>query len=330
VINPSPPLSVKLLELRMAQLGAELFTGGDLPAEEFNRCEVANRGEAIDDAFRRLAGWGGGPAAGVLLHLSPDNERVVGGEIVTRGADAREITWEAAKVWPEADKRVTITFVLPVLENFLFTGGSMASDIIDGAETVHFLHITREGRPQQPLLNADLVARGIGAFCLRMVCTLSGDHQQGLGLKYYIMLFPASKEEMQARSDLTTRAEWPGLKLADGVLPLLPMAARRWGCPILPLLLPGQPFAAVARAPSSAALRDAIGAIMRTAGAPEVSRSGASTTAKWDKIVRNPATLVRKPTTLLWPATQPAASQQATAGMILYLNKLPDGYWIVP
>jgi len=300
----------------MAQLGAELFTGGDLPGEEFGRCEVANRGEAVDDALRRLAGWGGGPAAGILLHLSPDNERVIGGEIVTRGADAREITWEAARIWPQADKRVTVTYMLPALDNFSFTGGTLASDIVDGTEVVHFYHITREGRAQQPLLNADLATRGIGAFCLRMVCTLAmvGDAQQEVGLRYYIMLFPASKEEMQARSELTARAEWPGLKLADGTVPLLPVAAQRWGCPILPLLLPGQPFAAVARAPSSAALRAAISAVMRTAGAPEVSRSGASATAKWDKTTKNPASLTRKPTTLLWPAAQPAASQQTATG----------------
>jgi len=304
----------------MAQLEDGFFTGGDLAAEDISRCELENRGEAVDNALRRLASWEGGPAAAILLHLSPDNERVIGGEIVTRGTDAREITWEAAKIWPEADKRVTMTLVMPALDQFNFTGGSLTSELLDSTETVHFHHISREGRPPQPLLSGDLATRGVGNFCMRMVCTIAklGEGRGAVGLKYYVMLFPEGREEMRARSELVARAEWPGVKLVDGTMPLLPVAGQPWGCPVLALLLPGQPFTAVARAPSSAAMREAISALMRTASAPEVSRNGASALAKWDKIVRNPASLVRKPTSLSWPAVKPAAPPATPAGKQSY------------
>ena len=51
--------------------------------------QTGNSGEAIGDILKDF-GWGGRAAGGILLHLSPDNERVAAGSFFMRGTEERE------------------------------------------------------------------------------------------------------------------------------------------------------------------------------------------------------------------------------------------------
>jgi len=282
---------------------------------DVTRCEVTNRGEAVTDALKD-AGWKGGPVACVLLHLSPDNEKVTRGEFILRGDDKRDVQWEAHKIWPEADKRIMTTINVPPLDSFTFSDGGLTSDLLEEENVVHFHNLHREGRRPEPLLQADREDRGVGKFCLRIVGHPTKTGSDGIArVKYTVLLFPEDKDTTLVVSAHVNRAEWPGLKLVDGELPVLPAPTAPWGCPIIPIFIPGQPLEQRPRVPSSAALRAAIAAIMRRCGLPDCSRTGAKVKEKWDKIKRSQAAPPQKQPPTPWPeASTPTASQNNVTG----------------
>ena len=60
----------------MPVLGEKLFIGRDKVLEtDISNCEVQNVGDAVNNVLRDY-GWEGGPVCGVILHLSPDSERI--------------------------------------------------------------------------------------------------------------------------------------------------------------------------------------------------------------------------------------------------------------
>ena len=120
-------------------------------------------------------------------------------------------------------------------------------------------------------------------------------------MKYTFMLFPASRAELLQMSERVASGSWPGIRLGDGEMLLMPRPSENWGCPVLPLIRPGVNFSELGRAPGSAALRHAIGAIMRRCSSPESSRNAASLQAKWDEAKRNPAAFSEKEVPVTWP-----------------------------
>jgi len=240
-----------------------------------------------------------------VLTLSPDNERVAGGEFVTRGVEVKDFVWESHKLWPKADKRVVTTVTMPALDSFSFKDGGLTSDFLPDDEVVHFHNLVREGRPAEPVLEADREERGVGKFCLRLIGNVSkGSSEDGMKIKFWVMLYPEDKDVILGMSASAKKPEWPGVKLGEGEMRLLPLPTAAWGCPVVPILVPGQPFEELPRAPSSPALRSAIGAIMRYCGQPESSRTGGKTMEKWDKLAKNTGTLTAKRPAVTWPADQ--------------------------
>ena len=75
----------------MAPLDSAMFAGSnhDICETDIQNCETGNSGEAIGDILKDF-GWEGRAAGGILLHLSPDNERVAAGSFFMRGTEERE------------------------------------------------------------------------------------------------------------------------------------------------------------------------------------------------------------------------------------------------
>ena len=287
----------------MPYIDAELFRGsGSISAQDAANCEVANIGDAITTVLADN-GWNGEPAGCILLQLTADHERVAAGSFLTRGSEEKEFVLDTSKVWQDANMGVTLTVRLPELDSFIFNDGGLASDFLPDEEMVHFFHATQEGGAATPILTADLAGLGIGRFCIRLVCQLSkaSTRERGAVVRYAVMLFPAAKAELLQMSPHARSGSWPGIKLGEGELDMLPVPTKEWGCPILPLMRPATSFATLPRAPSATALRHAIAAIMRRGGAPEASRNAASLAAKWEKARKNPASFTEREPTLTWP-----------------------------
>jgi hypothetical protein len=82
---------------------------------------------------------------------------------------------------------------------------------------------------------------GITPFSLRLVAyldKLSNKHEPRI--KYNLLFFPASKEQMGEISNAVQGAAWPGFKILEGHATLFPRAPQGgWGCPIYPVLCTG-------------------------------------------------------------------------------------------
>ena len=281
----------------------------DIADSDITNFEVDNIGEAVTDALAGQ-GWNGEPVGTVLLQLSPDNERVAAGNFCARGRDEREFKIRAEKAWLDADLSVTVTIRMPELDSFSFSDGGLTSDWLQDEEVVHYFHVTQEDGTARPILTPNLEEWGIGKFCLRLVCfpAKACSRKKGVVLKYFLMMYPASKTELTQMSPHTRSGSWPGLKLGEGEMAVLPRPSAPWGCPIVALLKPAVEFAQLAKAPSAAALRHAIACIMRRCGMPDVSRGATSLTSKWERFRTAPASFTTKEVPLVWPLPERPAT----------------------
>ena len=288
----------------MPELDKALFSGGtrQVTPDDLARCEINNVGEDITNVLTSY-GWEGEPAACLLLQLTPDNERVAAGSLITRGATEKEFILDASKMWQDANMGVTLTIRMPELDSFNFSDGGLTSDFLPDEECIHFFHASKEGGAAAPILSSNLTKWGIGRFCTRLVCQPSKNSSpdSGVLLRYTYMLFPASRGELLQMSEGVRSGSWPGIKIGEGEIPLLPRPSEHWGCPVLPIVRPAIAFSVLGRAPSSSALREAVSAIMRRCASTESSRNAASLQAKWDKVKKNPATFMEKEATVTWP-----------------------------
>ena len=66
------------------------------------------------------------------------------------------------------------------------------------------------------------------------------------------------------------------MRVMDGELAVWRRPATKWGCPILPFIMPGAPFEQLARLPASDEIRHVIATIMERGAVPETGRTGAA------------------------------------------------------
>ena len=283
----------------------KLFAGADAyDPEELAKGEVSNFTSDFAIKLKAFRWDGFSKCCSVGLALSPDNRRVEKGVLLVRGNLDEKLTIEANKIWPEAKSGVGLVLKLRAGELFTFSEGDLGSDIVDQAQVEHGFYKHVEGTTPTPILDADHREEGIGGFCMRMTCVLSNNSsaKSGVILKYTIVLFPSSKEALLDQYDLAQSAAWPGLRVTDGYLPLLPRPGKNWGCPVIPFIKPGGPLEEVTTVPSPEGLRRAIACMMAKTIIAETARSGAALTTRWRLLASNPGELQVRQGELTWPA----------------------------
>jgi len=296
----------------MPPLNPVFFRDGEkVHGRDLARAEIAGFNE-VSEALARFK-WSGKLTACTVLGLSTDNKRVTGASLCLAGPlEDRDAKIEISKLWPSG--KANVTLILRDLEgsDFTFGEGGMYSDLLQDDEVGHFYSWQPEDRAPLTVLQADYETSGIKRFCIRMNCHLSksSSAEKGVFVRFKLLIFPGTKEELTAKSPLVRRGEWPGIKLSEGEIQLGPIVPVNWGCPILPLLVPGTKFALLGTAPSSDKLRRAVAGVMRKAVVPETSRTGASLQTKWDHLVRHPEASGAKAPEVTWP--EPEAPAQET------------------
>jgi len=279
------------------------FSGADdVNGDDLGRAEVRNFSTAVDTALQNSFGWAGEAIGVIGLTLSPDNTRVSSGLFITRGDTGLvEFRETCDKIWPDGPAAVTLALRVSSLNPFTFSRGGLWSDLIPSERFTHGYYDKSQGATNSPILGTP-EGRGIGEFCLRLVCqpssTSSG--RKGVVIKYTVVLYPASAEELSNSAE-SVFAGWPGLRVADGHFPLGPTPSTTWRCPIVPLLKPGTPFEEDNNAPTSDRLRFAVAAIMRKCCQPDISRTYSALFSKWDRIRINPRIILDKPPANTWP-----------------------------
>jgi hypothetical protein len=280
--------------------------GGDLPAVITDNLLVASLGHPVNAVLGRN-GWDGRTVAGVGLELSPDNSEVLRGQFYMRGhLSVENGEFQANKLWERASKDVLVTMQFPQAAEFDFTNGSLASDYLS-SEAVK-IRCSREG---QEIPESDWPKFGIKQFVMRLIAYLDKQsNKTGPKIKFTLLFFPETVDEMAKIGDEVQGPAWPGVKVLEGQADFFPMAPEKgWGCPIYPVLAPGGGNSRLAKMPSGEQLRFHIAKVMRTARLPVPCASAATLKKKWSKIEEDQEEYEERMPSVIWPeATEPAAT----------------------
>jgi len=293
---------------------------GNLTAQVIKSLIAPDLGREINAVLGKY-GWQGSKTAGVAVELAADNSSVARAQFFLRGRLSEQVgTLPAAKIWEKADKAVMLTVSFPPGDEFNFASGTLASEYLPG-EDVKAVY-SKNG---EALLPASYGAHGIGEFSLRAVAYIdkSSNAASGPKIKFTIMMFPATEEEMLERSDLAADVSWPGVKVLEGQAELAPKApADGWGCPLLPIIIPGANPAAVPVSVDGAELRFAIAKVMATARLPTPCATANSMAKKWAKLQQDPNSSEERMPSIVWP---PTARPTAQDGKRFSINKQEMG-----
>ena len=285
----------------------ELFIGGDFDGREFERGTLRNFTSDVTARLKEF-GWLGRLAGCICLTLGPDNKSVRAGFFTARGpVEEKELRVDSNKIWPAANAETFLSIKFPSADIFKFSDGGLCSDYVTSTEVQHTVYTNNEGRAPTPVLEADYEELGIGSFCVRMTCAISksSSARTGVVLKWTILLFPEEKEKILELYQGAKSPAWPGLRMTEGELHMLPRPATAWRCPLIPLILPGQVTGQSLDLPAPEDIRRAIGAIMAKGVLPETSRTGNAVTTKWRRLANNPEELVENRGKVPWPASTP-------------------------
>jgi hypothetical protein len=159
----------------MTELNNQVFFGGDddVDPDDLGKVEVNNFTIAINRILHDVFDWDGGAIGAVGLTLSVDNSRVVSGSFITRGNPCLSeyaASWD--QIWPEGPANIVLAIKIESLAIFTFNWGGLWSDLIPSEHVNHF-YCDKTAASNAPILGTP-AARGIGDFCLRMVCQVSG------------------------------------------------------------------------------------------------------------------------------------------------------------
>jgi len=298
----------------MAMLDKKLFLGeGGIDPGDAAKLGVSNNSNNVGEALK-LWGWDGKTkCSAISLSISADNKRVEKAVLLVRGELEGKMAMEANKIWEKADSTVSLVMKLDQGELFSFSEGDLASDILSQESVSHAFYAAKEGRAPAPILEADYHEWGIGNFCLRLTGVISSTSslKNGIVIKYSVLLFPDSKVNLLDRYELAQSAAWPGLRIAEGHMPLLPRPTKPWGCPVLPLILPGSALEQGNGGPTPETLRRAISGLMNKTVEVEAARTSKALLEKWRKILSQPGELTAKTGSITWPVPPAPAAENS-------------------
>ena len=294
----------------------------DIPKLLAENLEVANFDYPVAGVLAKN-GWDGELAACVGLKLTNDNRRIKKGQLIMRGHLSKvPAIIQASKLWDTADKEVAVHIICPQAVEFDFSNGSMTSEFLTG-EGIKVLY----SKNNQAILPTELAAHGIQNFCLRLmvnVANLLTINDQKPGVKFTLLFFPHTQQEMQQWSAIINGPGWPGIKILEGEAQLFPPAAQgMWGCPIYPLFCTTIRFEAAPNMPSTAEMKYVIACIMQTARDPNATSSHRTLKRKWDKILANSEEYVeRMPHTTWPPAPAPPANKSKNTNFFFIYHSI--------
>ena len=220
-----------------------------------------------------------------VLHLSFDNSTISRGYLSLIGEFlSTPLIIPASKIWPSASDSASLSISLKDADIFQFPD-SLTSNYVDMEEIDHFFFLNTIPSPS-PLSPEALEPLNTGSFSLRAFITSAAAPASAYYIHITILIFPKSSEDLKEHA-LSLSPKWPGLHLFDGQLPLFPSSQIKkvkWGCPILPLIIPGSDLASHPDFPPPSDFRAKIASIMRTAISPEFKRHGTALLSRWDDL----------------------------------------------
>ena len=308
----------------MPDIEKAAFGGRDpITGAEWSTLSTPSMGQQAVEEFLEAQGWDQRAAGVVGLKLSPDNSKIMAARLALVGNWQDEpMHMQAKKLWTDAPENLSLEVTLNNLAAFRFADGDMWSGFVAGDSVRHkFVETTADG-PKEPT-DEELATWGVGEFSLKAVCSLArtSSARWGIWLSTTVLIFPGSEDELIRTLPEAVDPAWPGLRLVDGEIALLPAAGRgkrplggkAWGCPLAPAIQPGSPWEETPGTLTAAEVSEAIGDLLNIGCLPDTSVGAESLKKKWEKLIRNPRDMRRRKPDRTWPASAAAAAAAAAA-----------------
>ncbi len=298
----------------MPEIDRLLFQGTEqLTPEDWRSVETPDLSSRSVGQVLMRHGWNGkGAAAAVAVKLQPDNTSPETARLVLLGEWEGAIKIQAKKLFTGADSDTLLEIKLPDLAVFRFVDDQLCSRYTP-QEAVPYQFTQGEKILAD---EEDRMAQGIGDFSLRVVAGLSKTCgvKYGLWLHISVLLFHLTAENMEDREvmPLGGHPAWPGIKLVEGQIPILPGAGKKkplfggkdWGAPISPIVAPGVPWEAAPGPPEQQEIIEACRQLLNTGTMADTAATADAVTKKWDR-----PQITDRPAEKEWPS-RPMAKEK--------------------
>ena len=254
--------------------GREFEGDGELTYEDWKKLTVPS----TTDAPRRMySDWPGKLVGYCAATLANDNCSVLNMTFNLAGS-----LWErghsinASRFFDEIEQGTTLYFPTFNSSALCFNQGNLVSDFLSHEQIGH--EWKQNGQPHPP-------PPPNKPFCIRAFVA----PVEAKWARLWLVIYPVGKAELLAKHKLATNKAFPGLELYAATFPLgfsteeiLPNL--NWGVPIVPAVVTGTEWQQRPSHPSTAGLKRAISATLRTAARPEIKKDKTHLLARWNEL----------------------------------------------
>ena len=300
----------------MPDIDRQLFKGKEpLSQEDWEKVSAADWSARSLAEVLEKNGWEKKAAATVAVRLKPDNSGPEAVKLALAGSWDGQVKIQAKRVFEGADEDTVLEIELRDMAVFRCAENAMASNYTP-QEAVKYRYVQGE---KELTDEEDRMQQGIGDFALRVVAGLSKacGAKYGKWLHVTVLIFHLSADNMADAETwpLADCLAWPGIKLAEGQVLLLPVAGKKaplwggrdWGAPIAPIIVPGAPWEAAPGPPAQKEILTACAQLLNSGGMPDACANAGTMMKKWER-----GSLSSRPAEKSWPAAMAAPAQQAT------------------
>ena len=183
-------------------------------------------------------GWKGKVIGGIIFWLYLDNNSLSRGKFfITGELLSNPYVVPAQKLWPSAPDNISLSIPLTSADMFNFPE-TLTSDYIENVVFDHSFFYN-DARADTEVSDESLDQFNIGNFCLRAFASPVSSFYVHL----HILLFPCSLSELSTHA-FHSNPKWPGISIFNEQFAFFPTAGAKkikYGCPLLPLLIPSPP-----------------------------------------------------------------------------------------
>ena len=290
----------------------------DLSPDDLEAISVTGFGQASGQTLRRF-GWNGGCAGTIGLALGPDNKRILATHFNLLGAVHESETGftavKAQRFWPTVPQTWELRLPLHDLSIFRFDGSLVSSWVASQSIDFEVFNLADDVTVPQD----EFEKIGGGHFSLRACAYMT----TSIWLKVHLLILPLSKDTLFKDYACAAHHLFPGLKLANFDVAMLPNATKPFGLAFFPLLQKGDSEAAYPQMPSFE-MREAVSKFLQRGTMPKVMADHKGLLSKLKRIEESGADALTPPAStaaLRWPDAKPSpqpTSVEASEGNTMF------------
>ena len=254
------------------------FDGRDqLTSDDWKKLVVTN---AVDAPRHLYADWPGKLVGYCAATLTNDNASILNMQFMLAGSLwERPLNVSATRFFEDLEAGTSLTFPTFNTSALVFNSSALVSDYLSHEQIPH--EWKRNGQPYPP--PAPNKPFSIRAFVTPI---------EGKWARLWILLFPLAKPDLLSNHPLAANKSFPGMEVSAVTFPLgfdcqeiIPNL--NWGAPILPIIVLGADWEQRPTHPTTASLKRALAATLRTATKPEIKKDHANLMARWSELLDN-------------------------------------------